>query len=75
MTPAYVSAFGLSGAPFSKEIADAELWLPPSTQQLVDALEEACASAPPSSSPGTRVSARRACCGRCGTGCRKRASG
>ncbi|HEX8363312.1 MAG TPA: AAA family ATPase [Longimicrobium sp.] len=41
MTPAYVSAFGLSQAPFSKEIADADLWLPPSKQHLVDELEEA----------------------------------
>jgi type II secretory pathway predicted ATPase ExeA len=41
MTPAYVSTFGLSQAPFSKEIADADLWLPPSKQHLVDELEEA----------------------------------
>jgi general secretion pathway protein A len=41
MTPAYVSHFGLSGAPFSKEIGDDELWLPPSKQQLVEDLCEA----------------------------------
>src|SRR5436309_2308717 len=41
MMPTYVSHFGFSAAPFSKEIADGELWLPPSKQQLVDGLSEA----------------------------------
>jgi general secretion pathway protein A len=41
MAAAYLSAFGLSAAPFSKEISDADLWLPPSKQHLVDELEEA----------------------------------
>lgn len=41
MTPAYVSHFGFDGAPFSKEVADDALWLPPSKQQLVDDLCEA----------------------------------
>jgi general secretion pathway protein A len=35
-TPAYVSAFALKAEPFSKEIDDAELWLPSSKQDLVD---------------------------------------
>jgi len=38
MNQAYLSHFGLSGAPFTKEIADEELWLPTSKQQLVDEL-------------------------------------
>jgi type II secretory pathway predicted ATPase ExeA len=41
MTPAYVSHFGFPAAPFTKEIADNELWLPLSKQQLVDELCEA----------------------------------
>jgi type II secretory pathway predicted ATPase ExeA len=43
MTPAYLSAFGLRAAPFTKELADTELWLPPSIAMLVDALGEALA--------------------------------
>jgi general secretion pathway protein A len=38
MTPAYLTAFGLREAPFSKEIPDDKLWLPPSKQSVVDAL-------------------------------------
>jgi len=34
----YVAHFGLSGAPFSKEIEDQHLWLPPSKRELVDEL-------------------------------------
>ncbi|ATB34548.1 ExeA family protein [Melittangium boletus] len=41
MTPSYLSHFGLSLAPFSKEIADAELWLPSSKSALVEELCEA----------------------------------
>lgn len=37
----WVSYFGLSGSPFSKEIGDADLWLPPSKEQVVDELSEA----------------------------------
>jgi len=36
MTSAYVTHFGFDGAPFSKEIADDKLWLPPSKEGLVD---------------------------------------
>lgn len=43
MTPAYVSTFGLTEAPFSKEIPDADLWLPSSKASLVDAIEEGLA--------------------------------
>jgi type II secretory pathway predicted ATPase ExeA len=43
MTPAYLAAFSLRTAPFSKEIADPDLWLPPSLQTLVDALGDALA--------------------------------
>ena len=39
----YLTAFGLRCAPFSKEIADTELWLPPSKQAVLDALTEALA--------------------------------
>lgn len=41
MMPTYVSHFGFSAAPFSKEIGDDELWLPTSKQELVDELSEA----------------------------------
>jgi len=41
MSPAYLSHFELREAPFSKEIADAELWLPSSKQAVVDTLCEA----------------------------------
>lgn len=33
--------FGLSGHPFAKDIGDAELWLPPSKQSLVEDLTDA----------------------------------
>jgi general secretion pathway protein A len=35
---AYAAAFGLREQPFSKEIPDAELWLPASKQAVVDSL-------------------------------------
>lgn len=38
---AYLAHFGLKEAPFSKEIPDAELWLPASKLAVVDALLEA----------------------------------
>jgi general secretion pathway protein A len=41
MGPTYLSAFGLREHPFSKEIPDGDLWLPPSKQGVVDALLEA----------------------------------
>lgn len=41
MSPAYAAHFGLKEAPFSKEIADSDLWLPSSKQVLVDELLEA----------------------------------
>jgi len=41
MSPAYLAHFGLRETPFSKEIADAELWLPSSKQAVVDTLCEA----------------------------------
>jgi type II secretory pathway predicted ATPase ExeA len=41
MTPAYLSHFQLKAAPFSKEIGDADLWLPPSKKAAVDELCEA----------------------------------
>jgi len=37
----YASFFSLSKAPFAKEIADADLWLPPSKQDVVDGICEA----------------------------------
>jgi type II secretory pathway predicted ATPase ExeA len=37
----YISFFGFSAAPFAKEISDADLWLPPSKQEVVDGLCEA----------------------------------
>ena len=41
MIPPYASHFNLKEAPFSKEIADADLWLPSSKAGLVDALSQA----------------------------------
>ena len=41
MTPAWLGFFGFSDAPFSKEIGDADLWLPSSKAALVDELCEA----------------------------------
>src|SRR4051812_13027825 len=41
MMPAYVSFFGFKEAPFSKEIGDADLWLPSSKAALVEELCEA----------------------------------
>lgn len=41
MIPAYLSYFGFKDAPFSKEIGDADLWLPSSKAALVDELCEA----------------------------------
>ena len=38
MKPLYLTHFGLSEPPFSKQIPDAELWTPPSKQALVDDL-------------------------------------
>jgi general secretion pathway protein A len=37
----YLSTWGLTAAPFSKEVDDAELWLPPSKEHLVDDLCDA----------------------------------
>jgi len=41
MIPAYLSHFSLDQIPFSKEIADADLWLPPSKESVVSELQEA----------------------------------
>lgn len=41
MSPETLSLFGLSAEPFSKEIDDADLWLPPSKQALIDELVDA----------------------------------
>ncbi len=37
----YLECFGLKEPPFSKEIADADLWLPTSKQAVADGLLEA----------------------------------
>jgi general secretion pathway protein A len=41
MTPGYLRTFELSLAPFSKEVPEDELWLPPSKQSTVDDIIEA----------------------------------
>ena len=41
MTAKYLAHFGLKAAPFSKEIADGDLWMPPSKKAVVDELIEA----------------------------------
>jgi len=40
-TPAWLAHFGLREHPFAKEIPDADLWMPPSKEQLVNDLVEA----------------------------------
>jgi type II secretory pathway predicted ATPase ExeA len=44
MTSSHLLQFGLARPPFSKEIADSELWLPPSKGPIVDELEAAVRS-------------------------------
>ncbi len=39
----YLQSFGLSGAPFSKEVGDDELWLPESKEALVSDVQDALA--------------------------------
>ena len=41
MKSSYLTHFGLAAPPFTKELEDTELWLPPSKQQIVDQLVEA----------------------------------
>ncbi|MBN4050455.1 hypothetical protein JYT28_01770, partial [Desulfobulbus sp. AH-315-M07] len=41
MTAKYLQHFGLDVSPFSKEIADDDLWMPPSKEAIVDQLVEA----------------------------------
>ena len=41
MTAKYLAHFGLTAAPFSKEIPDGDLWMPPSKSAVVDELIEA----------------------------------
>jgi type II secretory pathway predicted ATPase ExeA len=44
MKESFVRAFALSESPFSKEIEDSDLWLPPSKETIVDELCEAAHS-------------------------------
>jgi type II secretory pathway predicted ATPase ExeA len=41
VSESYVRFFTLSEAPFSKEIQDGDLWLPPSKEQIVEEVCEA----------------------------------
>lgn len=41
ITTPYCAHFGFSAAPFAKEIADADLWMPPSKEETVEGLCEA----------------------------------
>jgi general secretion pathway protein A len=43
MTASYLTALGLREPPFSKEISDAELWLPASKHAVVEGLLDALA--------------------------------
>ncbi len=74
MSESYVGFFGLKDHPFSKEIADRDLWLPSSkgalVAELVEALEERT-SVLLTGEPGV---GKTACCGRSAPGCRRRAS-
>jgi len=40
--PRWLTHFGLSAPPFSKAIADADLWVPTSRQKIVDRLVDGC---------------------------------
>lgn len=40
--PRWISTFGLSAPPFSKEIGDGKLWVPSSRKRVIDRLVEAC---------------------------------
>jgi type II secretory pathway predicted ATPase ExeA len=40
-TTSYLSHFGLQAPPFTKEVADSDLWVPPSKEAVVDVLVEA----------------------------------
>ncbi len=44
MRPLYLTQFGLSEPPFSKEVPDADLWTPPSKEALVDDLVAAASA-------------------------------
>jgi len=44
MSAEFCSSFGLTADPFTKEIEDADLWLPPSKQGLLDELADAAHS-------------------------------
>jgi hypothetical protein len=41
MKDSYVTFFGVREAPFTKEIPDGDLWLPPSKEQVIDELCDA----------------------------------
>ncbi len=41
MSAKHLVHFGLKAAPFTKEISDADLWMPPSKKAVVDELIEA----------------------------------
>ena len=41
MAESYLRHFGLTKVPFSKEVTDADLWLPSSKQETVEELVEA----------------------------------
>ncbi len=41
-TPRWLTHFGLSRPPFSKEVGDADLWVPSSRKRIVDRLVDAC---------------------------------
>lgn len=43
-TTRYLVHFGLESPPFSKEVGDRDLWLPPSKKALVDELVEAAST-------------------------------
>ena len=47
MSASDLAAFGLSHAPFSKEIADRDLWLPASKERIVDDLVAAARARAP----------------------------
>ena len=64
MSARWLGHFDLDEAPFSKAIADNDLWVPTCRQPIVDELVQSARNTPISCSPASPVSARRASCAR-----------
>ena len=65
----WLTHWGLTEAPFTKEIGDADLWVPASRKPSVERLVDTCRERGHAVLWVSRASARRACSGLCGTAC------